>query len=316
MAENKIITKNFIDTFLYRKVSKVYEQQLFDFIMNGEEIDRTDESFEDVKYEVKRRQVISSLYKVLDSKNIVLIINDMQLPKAFKIFCAKDIRNDNKLKVFIDCTHIIVKKDGVYKCTNPDVLIAYLLSAMTNVIYYSDPKRFVINSDIIKTGSKCFSGLFTYIIDYLCKISAITSIRDKCLYLSSMYYNVNILKNTIESSKSVSRYVSGLTEREEELLMLQLKDDTFDNIDTFLSSISIILKLPKLTIDSFLEKWIYIYGTGTQYALELFPAFSSMLINCYVGCYINNQKTIEKVLGVNMANYINTIIRIGRDSIG
>ena len=42
---------------------------------------------------------------------------------------------------------------------------------------------------------------------------------------------------------------------------------------------------------------MYIYGTGTVFALELLPSFSNMLTDAYVGAYINNQKTIEKIAG-------------------
>ena len=56
---------------------------------------------------------------------------------------------------------------------------------------------------------------------------------------------------------------------------------------------------------------MYIYGIGTAFALEFFPAFSAMLTDAYVGCYINNQKTIEKIVGRDMTEYTKTILRIG-----
>ena len=54
-------------------------------------------------------------------------------------------------------------------------------------------------------------------------------------------------------------------------------------------------------------------GSGTQFGTEVYTAFSSMITNAYCGVYINNQKTIEKITGRNMVDYVNTLLRIGGD---
>ena len=40
-----------------------------------------------------------------------------------------------------------------------------------------------------------------------------------------------------------------------------------------------------------------------------------MMTNAYVGCYLNNQKTIEKLVGKEMVDFSNTVLRIGAESI-
>lgn len=309
------ITKSFANTYLYNMSSKQYEKGLMDFIMKAEQVNKLDPSFEDIKYEVKKRQVSSALVKVLESKQVILMIQDIPLPKAFKVFCAKDIKGDGKLKVFINAD-VIKKVEGKYKCTNVDILIAYLVSAMNTLIYYSDPKRLLMREEIINNGASAFSSMFTYIVDYLYKISTVSSTRDKCQYLSSLYYMKNILQKDItDSMKHTCRRISGISEREEELLLMQLSDSAFDNINFFIQDVAKILRLPKLTIDAFLEKWLYIFGTGTQFALELYPSFATMMTNVYVGCYLNNQKTIEKIVGRDMVTFTSAILRVGAESV-
>lgn len=312
------LTKTYINSYLYNVNSSQYEKRLLDFVMKGEEINKLDESFEDIRYEVKRRQVSSSLVKVLDSKNVVLISSPMPLPKAFKVFTAKDVKGDKKLKVFIDCD-IIRKVNGKYVCNNIDIFIAYLVSAMNQFIYHIDPKRLIMRDEIISSGSRAFANLFTNIIDYLYKVSTVSSTRDKCLYLSSLYYQVNLLQKDItDSVKHNARKVSGISEREEEILLLQLDENSLDDINEFINSIARILKLSKLTLDAFVEKWIFLYGTGTQFALELYTAFATMITNAYVGCYINNQKTIEKIVGnggKDMVAFTNAILKVGAESV-
>jgi len=307
------ITKTFANTYLYNKAN--YEKRLYEYMMTAEEINKLDDSFDDIRYEVKKRQVSNALVKVLDSKKVILLTHPTPLPRAFKTFAAKDIKGDNALKVFIDCD-VIKKIDGKYKCVNIDIFIAYLVSAMNQLIYYMDPKRLVMREEIIKNGSKCFAGLFTHIVDYLHKISTVPATRSKCLYLASLYYSINILnKDMTDSIKSVARNVSGLSEREQEILLIQLSDDAFLTINTFIDNVSKILRLPKLTLEVFLEKWLYLYGTGTQFALELYPSFATLLTNVYVGCYLNNQKTIEKVVGRDMVTFATAILRVGGESI-
>ena len=53
------------------------------------------------------------------------------------------------------------------------------------------------------------------------------------------------------------------------------------------------------------------FGNGTVFALEFLPAFYMMLTNIYVGGYIDQQMTIEKVTGQSMVKFVKTILEIG-----
>ena len=310
-----ITSKTFANTFLYSKYNS--EKQLFDFIMKGEMINKNGEGFDDIKYEVKRRQISNSLVKVLESDNVILMINQKALPLAFKVFAAKDIKHDKKMKVFIDCTDVLVFSEGQYVCMDPDKFIAYLVSAMNTLIYYADPNRIVSNASLSSAGAACFSSLFTHVVDYIYKISTVSNARAKCLYLSSMYYLTNILGKDFdnEGSKAISQRISGLSDREEDIIKYQLDSSSFLNIKYFVEAVANILKLDKLTLDLFIEKWMWLYGPSTVFSLELYPSFASMITDAYVGCYINNQKTIEKITGKNMVEFTKTILRIGADSV-
>ena len=314
----KFKAKNYSNTYLYN-TSKNYETQLFKFLMSAERIDKDSDAFEDIKYEVKKRQVTSVLSKVLESKKIVLLKGDTPLSRSFKVFYGVDIKTDKEPKIFIDCDVIhLVNGKWVPKTSGSiDILVSYLVSAMNTLIYYVDPNRITSNTDIIHHGASCFSALFTNIIDYLQKISTISSSRDKTIYLSALYYQINILqKDLTDGVKNVARKISGLSEREADILHIQLENNSFLNIKYFLEIVTKILKIDnKVTLELFVEKWLYLYGTGTGFALEMYPAFASMITDAYVGAYINNQKTIEKIVGKDLVNFTNTVLKIGSDSI-
>lgn len=316
------MAKTYAATYLYSKYSE-YEKQLFTFIMNGTEIDKNTESFDDIKYEVKKRQVSSSLVKLLDSKKVILIVNETPLPKSFKVFCAKDIKGPkkNKLKVFIDCSNILTKdkSTGRYVCrgSNIDIFISYLVSAMHTYIYYADESRFVSNSQIKNVGAKAFAQLFTHVIDYSCKISSMQSSKSKCMYLAALYYLDNILGNdyTSDRCRTIAKKISGLSEREAGIVDIQVKAESMMNIKYFIETLSNILHLNKLTLDVVVERWMSIYGTGTIFSLEMFPVFASTITDAYVGAYINNQKAIEKICGNTMTEFTKTLLSIGAESI-
>ena len=316
------MAKTYAVTYLYSQYS-AYERQIFMFIMSGTEIDKNTEDFDDIRYEIKKRQVGNSLVKILDSKSVILMTGEMPLPKAFKVFCAKDLKgpNKNKMKVFIDCSNIL-KRDsetGRYVCRNNDIdtLISYLVSAMHTFIYYADESRIVSNSKVMSVGAQAFALLFTHVVDYSCKISNMPSTKNKCMYLAALYYLGNILgkDTTTDGCRRIAKKVSGLSDRDAGIIDVQLKNESMINIKYFVEYVSKILRLNKLTLDVVVERWMTIYGTGTIFALEIFPAFASMLTDVYVGAYLNNQKTIEKIAGTTMIELTKVLLSIGAESV-
>ena len=316
------MAKTYAATYLYSQYSE-YERQIFTFIMSADEIDKGTDAFEDIKYEVKKRQVGNSLVKVLESKEVILLSSKTPLSKAFKVFCAKDIKGPkkNKMKVFIDCSNIITKNEdtGRYMCRrgNIDIFISYLVSAMHTLIYYADENRIVNNSKVVSAGAQAFALLFTHTVDYVCKISSMPSVKNKCMYMAALYYIGNILHKdyTTESNRKVAKKVSGLSDREANIVDIQLNTESMLNIKFFVESVSSILHLSKLTLDVVVERWMTIYGTGTVFGLEIFPAFASMITDAYVGAYVNNQKTIEKIAGTSMTEFTKVLLSIGAESV-
>jgi hypothetical protein len=307
--------KNYSDCYLYSKGN--YDKKLFEFLMHCEYVDKTDESFSDLESDIRKRQVTSSLSKVLESSQTRLCIGEESLPRAFKVFVAKDIKGDKSLKAFIDVTGIIKKDNGryVYSSNDIDILISYLIGAMNAKIYYTEPSRLTNRNSLVEDGIKCFSGLFYYIIDYL-RINSIDNARAKCLYLAAKYYQICLLgKEESESVENKALKISGLSEKEAQLINIYLENisEPYKNIDTFIKAIAVVLKTNSLTLDVFIDKWMFLYGVGSQFATELYPAFANMIIYAYVGAYLNNQKTIEKVIGRPMVDFVNELFKVGSE---
>ena len=309
-------TKYFGDSYLYN-IGK-FEKSLMDFMMSAEIIDKSHASFEDIKYEIKRRQVTASLMKVLMSDNVVLLKGQVGLSRAFKVFAAKDIINgDNRTKVFIDVTDII-KSDssGNYAIIsrNVDILVAHLVNAMNTFIYWVQPSKLVNNTSLVDKGTQAFADMFTYVIDYL-RIGGVENVRDRTKYISALYYQCGLLcKDLTDSVRNRAKKISGISQREADIIETLMGPDPFVNINTFIYALSKVLRIEgELKLDNFIEKWGFIYGMGTQYGTEIYTCFAAMITNAYVGCYINNQKTIEKVLGRTLAEFTNALFKVGSE---
>ena len=298
---------NFSSSYLYGKTDM--EAKVFNFIMSGEEIDKTQKSFEDILIDFKRRQVSSNLLAVLKSNKVVLKMSGTPLPKAFKVIYARDPR-DKTAKVFIDITDIIGFSNGMYTCRSIDMLIAYIVSANMHLIWFSNPNKFRSNMNIVQSATEAYSDLFVYILDYL-RINGISEHKKQITYLAATFFQHRLLGRELnDSTKMVALKISGLTEREASIVDMRMSKSDLENISTFVTAIARILASKELTLEVFIDKWAFIFGPGTYFAPELFIAFSSMLTDAYVGCYNNSQRTIEKVTGRSMITYTNAILRI------
>lgn len=310
--------KTYADTYLYKSYSE-YEKKMFEFIMSAERIDTSSAAFEDVIFDFKRRSVSDKLVKVLRSKNVVLGIHEGKpLPKAFKAFAAKDVRGDRSgksRKLFIDVTDCVVKKGSMYRCDHLDWLTSYLINGMTAYIYAMQEQRIVGNGTVIKDGCQAYMKCFSYVIDRIYKISSVQSLRRKVEYVVALYYQINLLGRDADSQydsvRAVAAKLSDVNQDDARYIDIMLEKHDFDNIDTFVKALGRLFSFKDIKTSIIVSMWMQCFGTGTVFALEFFPAFSAMMTNTYVGGYIDQQLTIEKIAGTYMVTFTKAIIQIG-----
>ena len=306
--------KNYNDSFLYGKAN--YGSQLYQYIIKAERIDKKHPGFEQIRYLVRRNQTTSCLGSLIDKNSIVLTLPTTPMSRAFKVLAAKDVKEDGSTKVFIDLSGIVNFTNNEYtiKNSNVEILISYLACALNTLIYHTDPKIILNNSQLVYTSTESFAKLCTNIIDYM-RIGSVDNIRPKMMYIASLYYQIGMLLN--DNSNTVQQKalkISKLSTREADLVQTVVTEADYKNIDTFVKAIARLLKIDELLkVENFVDKWILLYGSGTQFASEIYTAFANLLINAYVGAYLNNQKQIEKIAGRSMVEYCNTLFRIGGD---
>lgn len=301
--------KNYNSSFLYRQYN--YAKVLTDAIMTAERIDKNGENFEDVLIVTKRRQTTSVLVDVLMSPNFILLKPNKQLPASMTVFCAKDLKGDGKLKVFIDVTNTLQYKDGFWTVKNADVFVANLVTAATHLIYYTNPARITNNSRLTISGTTCFTDLFCYVLDYL-RVSGYQQNKERVKYLVALYYQCGILwKDLGESTRNTAMKIADIDKRHADIAEMFMKNEpevVFKDIDSFVKFLCGAFKFNDLTTEAFVDKWVYLISG--HFALEVFPAFSRLITDTYSGAYITKQKTIEKVLGANIIKYTTDLFEI------
>lgn len=305
--------KNYPDCIQYVKGG--YEKNVFKFLMESTIIDKTSEAFDDIRFAVRKMSPAACVAETLESPNVILVYHANPLPRAFKVFAAKDLKSgDKKLKVFIDMSELISTKTGVVTVamSNIDKLVSFLTSALLMRVYYNSPELIYNNSKFIKLGASCFANLFSYIIDYL-HISGVDRVKEKTTYLSSVYYNMCIMgREYTESIDSVARQISKISSKDIELLDVAMPADSYTNIEKFIEALSKVLRADGLKFSNFLDAWIRMIGVGTHFGLEYYPAFSTILTNVYNGSYlVSNQKLVDKICGKDIVDYTKTLLSIG-----
>ncbi len=319
-------TKIFTDSYLYQAAD--YNREIMNYVMSAERINKDSDDFSDIAYQVKMRQINSSLIKVLNSDKIVLCIGKKAMPRPFKVFRITDIKSTSKeKKVFIDCTDLITLEAGGYRCKNIAILLSYIISAMTYTMYYEIGDKLVRNTTLVQSGAEAFVDMMIYVLGYLKFPITYSDNKEKISYVLSMYFQRCILCKTDENaisqmSKKISKLDARKCEYYDSIFYPFYGDKNYININEFILKFAEVFLeqdpnstgTDKLTSDVLVQRWMYAFGPGTYLGLELFPPFASILTDCYVGAYLNQQNTIEKIVGSNVAEFTNSLLSIGSDN--
>ncbi len=315
--------KSYSDAYLYSKYP-MYSKKLTDAIMQDPMIDKSTTAFGDIEHEIKRTRVSDGLVRILKSPNTVLLDCDDPLPKAFKVFCARDFRSpDKRIKVFIDCSGVITKaKTSSALIVDEMKLVSYLVDAAVCMVYHKQYSKIQRQNSIVVGAATCFAKCFTFVIDYITKVSIQETSKAKVLYLSAMYFLQGVMGFDDEKSHPIAKKIAEISDREADMLNLlmdkaaRIKDiskkdtDPYDNIKSFVNALREVMHFNShtVTLDTVVERWMTQYGVGTVLGMEYFPAFSAMMTDCYNGAYLNNQRSIEAVCKVDMVKYSKDII--------
>lgn len=308
--------KSYPNTYVYSKIvngGQSMEKPLLDYIMTAERINKNSEAFVSIQNDIKTRQTSAILYRVLMMPNVVLATSNKELPASFKVFRATDVRaNDKSPKIFIDLTGIIKLNGSNFVCSKIDTLITYLTAALVQLLYFEDNRGLTTNAAITRPATVCFVRLFTGVMDEL-RVLGYAENQTKIKYISAVYFLVSLVGKPLQQAQNMAANILSINPREAKAFDYFYSEESLMDIDRFVKGLVENFKLKDFTTDVMIDRWMFKYGKGTMYGLELYPAFLTILTNAYCGAYVNNQKTIEKFCGRDMVTVSTTLIRMGAD---
>lgn len=311
---NKV--KTFFNCYFYalsNEKGNAVENDILEYVTNAQRINYGDISFKAIKDQLKTRSTSAVLYRILQRGDINLCIYKKELPSSFKVFCAKDKRTgSNTKKIFIDVTGLIEYQDGQFYCKDIDRLATYLTGALVQMIYYTDTTKLINNAILQKCSVSAFVKMFASVMEYL-KVNNYLQNKERILYIAGVYFAYSVIGMDIESARRISAVVNKVNPMDQKAHDYRYIEDDFTNINTFITSITNTFKLVGMNTAVFANKWLYLYGKNTIYAMELYPIFLSTMMYAYAGTYINNWKRIETVCGKDMVDIAVNVLKIGSD---
>ena len=156
------------------------------------------------------------------------------------------------------------------------------------------------------------------------KVSIQETSKAKVLYLSAMYFLSNILGFDEDRALPIAKKIAEISEREAVMLNMMMERacktkalknsdiDPYADIKVFVNALKETMHFNQhtVTLDVVVERWMSHYGVATIFGMEYFPAFSAMMTDCYVGAYLNNQRSIENVCKVDMIDYTKKALQL------
>ena len=126
-------TKTVDKCFIYKENKENFNKNIAECLLHSSVIDTSSKKFDDLRYEIKRRQISKFVCEIIDNPRVKLIICKKAMPRMLKILTAKDIKkltgNANNYITYVDVTGIIEEDSGKFVCDRIDILIALLFAA-------------------------------------------------------------------------------------------------------------------------------------------------------------------------------------------
>ena len=271
---SNFVMKTYADSYLFNnKVSKQDGENvaqksmkaLKDYIIKANRIDKNSNAFRGIIEEVRRQQRSSLYYTILMMPNVELCIGPFELPRAFKVCDMKDSKKNGAPTVFIDVTGMIeMTTNGYYICKKIDVLCAYLINAAVYMLYRYKPVKLMDNSNITITTAECYVSMFNYILDYL-RIIGYSNNKNRISYYVAKFFLINMMgKDDDNYTNNIAMKIAGINAAEADAIRLFYVDGMYTNIYTFITGIAESFRLKGFTIEVFVQKWVYSFGTGTR----------------------------------------------------
>ncbi len=242
------------------------------------------------------------------------IIEDYRSGRVKLLYCDKQYKLPTTLPAYlmntgngiVTCVNLsnnmTVTKNNLYNI-DYKTLFGYMQLGSTLAICYQKYSYLKNKSSLIKLGVYAYSKLFTKVLNRIFSLSITPGKSDTILYLSGMFFLVNMLGRDEESLQTSNKSYALANCNQANKLVIddyisKFQTEDFKDIDTFLQAIAkYIPGMETLDTRQFVSNYISQYGPSMLLGIEYLPYFFGNLGYVLVGSYLNNQPVIETTVG-------------------
>lgn len=258
--------------------------------------------------------------KVIDdltSKKRVIPIFNKERIKIPTYIPAYLFTVNNKVVSLVNLTNYgVMSKTKEEFAIDTKQLFACLQTGSILLGCYEKWNSIIMNQTICKLGALLYTKFLFKVFDkmYAVNLDAIKS--DKLRFVCAKFFLLNLLGKS--DSESVNNMAYSCISNNTSLTTVKifensLPTNTYRRFDDFLKALKgNVDGFRTLSIRTFLDTSLRMYGVSTLFALEFFPMFCHMLFSTAIGAHLNGEYVLESMLGNDIDRFYNEIANIIR----
>jgi hypothetical protein len=252
----------------------------------------------------------------LVSKNRTIAVYNKDRVKVPTFVPAYLYNNNGKPVSLVNLTNYGAKtKEGEFVIDTRQ-LFAVLQTGTVLLGCYENWNAITMNQTVSKLGASIYSRIFSKVLDKMFAVNLDPIKADKVKYITSKFYLLNLLgKSNGETVSNIaySTCLNGTTRTTITAFEQSMPENSYARLDNFIQAIATVLEgCHTLTVRTFLDTYIKMYGTSAIFALEYFPYLCHMLFSVAVGAHLNSEYLIENLIGRELDKFYNEVANIIR----
>ena len=297
------------DTFLFqmqdKSISLKSKMLSYDPVLDDVSIESIDEQLTTIKrrfnYPAKNIILddISIRIKPIYNKDRITIPS--YLP-AYIIVNPKPTSERDRVIAIVNLTnHASKAKDSDLLNIDPKQLFCLLQAGEILLTCYDNWNSITLNQNICKNGALIYSRMFIKILDKMFAVNFDPIKADKIKFVASKFFLLNLLGRTQSETidnMAYSTCTNGTLRNTINQFNEEFNINAYKRFDYFIQQIQLSLDgLYSLTVRTFIDQSLKMYGPSVVLAWEYFPMFIHIVSSVVIGARFTNESTLEPVLG-------------------
>lgn len=307
--------KNLSETFLFNKtntVNFINEVKRINFASDLVKISDLDEQTKIIERRFRFSLLMNVLNAYRKGEIFPLYSENVNITRLIPIF---QIAGSNGKPIGIVNIKPFSSKNGNNYNIDNKQLYALLECNYINLKIRENLNLFLMNQTILRLSTIIYAKLMNKVLDKMFGINLIPERASQINYCLGKFFLLYIIGKKPSQEVNNIAYSASFTNGDKNLIMnsdAQFTENAYNDFEEFFNNLTNnFVGLNKLTIRSFLDNWMIMFGENTVFSVEHFP---TMLTNVICGAIftarINRDVVFENVVGKETNNLHTEICRI------